>query len=65
MDEIKRRYWIKGFHPESDSEWFEDETFNLKNNAFDYMFDLPDIDNGHGYRVIWDSWTNEIVSKRW
>lgn len=64
-DMKKLRYWIKNFHPESDSEWFEEETFNLSDKAFDHMIELPEIDQGHGYRQVWDNWKNKPVSKKW
>lgn len=55
------RFIIKGFHPESDSEWIEDESSDTAEEAWEYMYSLPEIDYGHGYYTVFDTKLNKEV----
>lgn len=55
------RFIIKGFHPESDDEWTEPESFTTAEQAFEYIDGCPEIDNGHGHYEVWDTYTNQEV----
>jgi hypothetical protein len=52
---------IKGFHPESDSEWTEPGEFETVEDANKHIEKLPEIDCGHGHYEVWDKDKNISV----
>lgn len=58
----KKRFVIKGFHPESDSCWIEEKSFDeLNNELIEFYNNLPQIDYGNGWYEIWDIVENKEV----
>ena len=49
------RFIIKGVHPESESEWIEEESFDTAEDAFDHITNLDVIDHGLGHYEVWDT----------
>jgi hypothetical protein len=54
LQEPIKHYGVKGIHPESDSEWFERESFDTIEEVYEYYQSLPEIDHGLGHHELWD-----------
>lgn len=60
--EDKKRFIIKGVHPESDSCWIEEKSFDeLNDELIEFYNNLPQIDHGNGWYEIWDTVENKEV----